>query len=172
VFDDITALLQAQREAAWGEVATPRARNQGTRSRRSSCPERLRRACSPACEARRGYPRARHAHHRAQVETMQKMVNAFSGVRRAPEMLDHALQSQPAGGGSGGPDRSQDPRTQIILDLDSPHRDDRGRSRPGAPVLNNLVTNALEASGVVPTLEITTKLEVTGGCRVRRGERV
>jgi len=60
--------------------------------------------------------------------------------------------------------RSQDPRAHIRLALD-PHLEaieaDRGRVRQ---ILNNLVTNALEAlDGVAaPTLEITTKLEAAG----------
>jgi len=98
------------------------------------------------------------------VETMQKMVNAFSEYARAPEMLITRLSLNQLVAEVADLYRSQDPRTQIILDLDS-HIDtieaDRGRVRQ---ILNNLVTNALEAlEGVSsPTLEITTKLEATG----------
>src|ERR1700730_17209447 len=59
--------------------------------------------------------------------------------------------------------RSQDPRTLIQLDLDE-HvgtiEADRGRVRQ---ILNNLVTNALEALDGVgnPQLEIATRLETT-----------
>jgi nitrogen fixation/metabolism regulation signal transduction histidine kinase len=98
------------------------------------------------------------------VETMQKMVNAFSEYARAPEMLITRFSLNQLVAEVADLYRSQDPRAQIILDLDS-HIDtieaDRGRVRQ---ILNNLVTNALEAlEGVSsPTLEITTKLEVTG----------
>ena len=67
VFDDITALLQAQRDAAWGEVARRLAheiKNPLTPIQLSA--ERMRRRLLRRHE-REGcrHPRARHAHHRA-----------------------------------------------------------------------------------------------------------
>jgi nitrogen fixation/metabolism regulation signal transduction histidine kinase len=50
VFDDISALLQAQRDAAWGEVRTAaRARDQESAARPSSCPPS---ACGAATSSR------------------------------------------------------------------------------------------------------------------------
>jgi nitrogen fixation/metabolism regulation signal transduction histidine kinase len=99
-----------------------------------------------------------------QVETMQQMVNAFSEYARAPEMqitrfnLNH-LVSEVA-----DLYRPQAPRTRIRLELDERLEDieaDRGRVRQ---ILNNLVTNALEAlEGMEqPALEIATWLDRGG----------
>jgi len=166
VFDDITALLQAQRDAAWGEVARRLAheiKNPLTPIQLSA--ERLRRRLLAGMSERDADILERGTRTIVQqVETMQKMVNAFSEYARAPEMLITRFSLNQLVAEVADLYRSQDPRTQIILDLDS-HIDtieaDRGRVRQ---ILNNLVTNALEAlEGVSsPTLEITTKLEVTG----------
>ena len=85
VFDDITALLQAQREAAWGEVARRLAheiKNPLTPIQLSA--ERLRRrylrADSKSLEL---LDRATHTIIQ-QVEAMKEMVNAFSQYARTP----------------------------------------------------------------------------------------
>ena len=100
-----------------------------------------------------------------QVETMQQMVNAFSEYARAPDMQITRFSLNQLVTEVADLYRSQDPRSRRSrLELD-PHLEaieaDRGRVRQ---ILNNLVTNALEAlEGVVsPTLEITTKLESAG----------
>src|SRR5712672_3056323 len=88
VFDDITALLQAQRDAAWGEVARRLAheiKNPLTPIRLSA--ERLRHKLlgSMAPEDADVMERATRTIVQ-QVETMQQMVNAFSEYARAPEI--------------------------------------------------------------------------------------
>jgi PAS domain S-box-containing protein len=87
VFDDITALLQAQRDAAWGEVARRLAheiKNPLTPIQLSA--ERLRRKYlkSDAGEAEL-LDRATHTIIQ-QVEAMKQMVNAFSEYARSPRM--------------------------------------------------------------------------------------
>jgi PAS domain S-box-containing protein len=87
VFDDITTLLQAQREAAWGEVARRLAheiKNPLTPIQLSA--ERLRRKYlgGPPGEADL-LDRATHTIIQ-QVEAMKQMVNAFSEYARTPTM--------------------------------------------------------------------------------------
>ena len=166
VFDDITALLQAQRDAAWGEVARRLAheiKNPLTPIQLSA--ERLRRRLlstltGPDAEM---LDRATHTIVQ-QVETMQQMVNAFSEYARAPEMRITRFSLNQLVADVADLYRSQDPRAVIGLLLDGKLESveaDRGRVRQ---ILNNLVTNALEAlEGVTnPTLEITTRLESGG----------
>jgi nitrogen fixation/metabolism regulation signal transduction histidine kinase len=87
VFDDITALLQAQRDAAWGEVARRLAheiKNPLTPIQLSA--ERLRRRYLGAHYADAELmDRATHTIIQ-QVEAMKEMVNAFSEYARAPDM--------------------------------------------------------------------------------------
>jgi nitrogen fixation/metabolism regulation signal transduction histidine kinase len=166
VFDDITALLQAQRDAAWGEVARRLAheiKNPLTPIQLSA--ERLRRRLLAGMSERDAEILERGTRTIVQqVETMQQMVNAFSEYARAPEMqitrfnLNH-LVSEVA-----DLYRPQAPRTRIRLELDERLEDieaDRGRVRQ---ILNNLVTNALEAlEGMEqPALEIATWLDRGG----------
>jgi two-component system, NtrC family, nitrogen regulation sensor histidine kinase NtrY len=87
VFDDITTLLQAQREAAWGEVARRLAheiKNPLTPIQLSA--ERLRRKYlrTPSGEVDL-LDRATHTIIQ-QVEAMKQMVNAFSEYARTPTM--------------------------------------------------------------------------------------
>jgi nitrogen fixation/metabolism regulation signal transduction histidine kinase len=96
-----------------------------------------------------------------QVETMQKMVNAFSEYARAPEMQITRFPLNGLVGEVADLYRSLDRRADIGLELDQrigSIEADRGRVRQ---LLNNLVTNALEAleSTAQPRLEIATRLE-------------
>lgn len=165
VFDDITALLQAQRDAAWGEVARRLAheiKNPLTPIQLSA--ERLRRRLLAGMSARDAEILERGTRTIVQqVETMQQMVNAFSEYARAPEMQITRFSLNQLITEVADLYRSQDPRTGIQLDLDERVETieaDRGRVRQ---ILNNLVTNALEAlDGVgTPKLEIATRLETT-----------
>ena len=163
VFDDITALLQAQRDAAWGEVARRLAheiKNPLTPIQLSA--ERLRRRLLAGMSERDADILERGTRTIVQqVQTMQQMVNAFSEYARAPEMHITRFSLNQLVAEVADLYRSQDPRTQIRLELDAQIESieaDRGRVRQ---ILNNLVTNALEALDGVgsPKLEITTKLE-------------
>ncbi len=147
VFDDITALLQAQRDAAWGEVARRLAheiKNPLTPIQLSA--ERLRRKLV----AKMGPEDAQLLERSTdtivqQVETMKQMVNAFSEYARAPDINVTAFGLNELIAEVAELYRSPDSRIQIRLDLDPELgiiEADRGRVRQ---ILNNLLVNALEA---------------------------
>ena len=163
VFDDITTLLQAQRDAAWGEVARRLAheiKNPLTPIQLSA--ERLRRRLLASMGPRDAEILERATHTIVQqVESMQQMVNAFSEYARAPEMRVSRFSLNQLVTEVAELYRSQDPRAAIHLSLDERLEGieaDRGRVRQ---ILNNLVTNALEAleGAPQPRLEIATRLE-------------
>ena len=153
VFDDITALLQAQRDAAWGEVARRLAheiKNPLTPIQLSA--ERLRRRLQghlPDAADSELLERSTHTIVQ-QVESMKSMVNAFSEYARAPD-----LRLAPCDLGALVTEaaelyRAQDARIQIrvVAAPDAPQiQGDAARLRQ---VLNNLVSNAIEAVGATP----------------------
>jgi nitrogen fixation/metabolism regulation signal transduction histidine kinase len=166
VFDDITALLQAQRDAAWGEVARRLAheiKNPLTPIQLSA--ERMRRRFLASMSPTDAEILDRSTRTIvSQVEAMQQMVNAFSEYARAPEMKITRFSLNQLVTEVADLYRSQDPRATIRLDLDDnieAIEADRGRIRQ---ILNNLVTNALESleGAAAPTLEIGSRLESGG----------
>ncbi len=163
VFDDITALLQAQRDAAWGEVARRLAheiKNPLTPIQLSA--ERMRRRflTSMAHDDAEMLQRSTDTIVQ-QVETMKQMVNAFSEYARAPDMTVARFSLNELVTEVADLYRSHDSRIEIRLDLGSPLsaiEADRGRVRQ---ILNNLLVNALEAlEGRHPAwVEISTRAE-------------
>ncbi len=147
VFDDITALLQAQRDAAWGEVARRLAheiKNPLTPIQLSA--ERMRRKYLDAMSAEEAQVLDRATHTIVQqVEAMKEMVNAFSDYARAPDIdigrfdldkLVHEVVDLY---------RAQDRNVEIVVTSDPtmPLIDaDIGRVRQ---ILHNLIRNAIEA---------------------------
>lgn len=147
VFDDITGLLQAQRDAAWGEVARRLAheiKNPLTPIQLSA--ERMRRKYLgelPNDDAQI-LDRATHTIVQ-QVEAMKEMVNAFSEYARAPDIdlsrfsidqLVHEVVDLY---------RAQERQVNIVLTIDSSLPEieaDIGRMRQ---ILHNLLRNAIEA---------------------------
>lgn len=147
VFDDITALLQAQRDAAWREVARRLAheiKNPLTPIQLSA--ERLRRKYLHTLEAGEAEVLDRATHTIVQqVEAMKEMVNAFSDYARAPDMdidsFDLAALVQEV----VDLYRAQESDVKIILKIGSnlpPLAADAGRVRQ---ILHNLIRNAIEA---------------------------
>jgi nitrogen fixation/metabolism regulation signal transduction histidine kinase len=163
VFDDITALLAAQREAAWGEVARRFAheiKNPLTPIQLSA--ERLRRKLldSMSPEEAQFLERATHIIVQ-QVDAMKQMVNAFSEYARAPEMTLALFNLNQLVSEVAELYRLQDPAVEIRLELDARLTEieaDRGRVRQ---ILANLITNAIEALQGVPegAVEISTRLQ-------------
>lgn len=167
VFDDVTRLLEVQREAAWGEVARRLAheiKNPLTPIQLSA--ERLRRKLLPSLSGQDAEMVERSTHTIVQqVESMKQMVNDFSEYARAPamrlenvdlnELIEEVAELYRAQAGS----------IDISLQLDAglePVDGDRSRLRQ---VLNNLLTNACEALENVPEgrVLVTTSSVETGG---------
>jgi len=147
VFDDITALLAVQRDAAWGEVARRLAheiKNPLTPIQLSA--ERLRRKLLGSMSPENAVLLERATHTIVQqVDAMKQMVNAFSEYARAPDMkLQHFNLNQLVTE-VAELYRLQDPLIEIRLHLEQtlPELEaDRGRIRQ---ILANLITNGLEA---------------------------
>jgi nitrogen fixation/metabolism regulation signal transduction histidine kinase len=165
VFDDITTLLQAQRDAAWGEVARRLAheiKNPLTPIQLSA--ERMRRKFLGSMNAQDAQILERATHTIvAQVDAMKQMVNAFSEYARAPDMhfsrFDlNQLITEVADlyrvQGSADLKLSLNPQLPPISA-------DRMRIRQ---ILNNLVTNSLEALEGRPDacIEIETQVAEEG----------
>jgi nitrogen fixation/metabolism regulation signal transduction histidine kinase len=152
VFDDITGLLQAQRDAAWGEVARRLAheiKNPLTPIQLSA--ERLRRKYLDKMTGEEAQILDRATHTIVQqVEAMKEMVNAFSDYARAPDMdishfdldkLVHEVVDLY---------RTQESAVKIVVTSDPTMpmvEADEGRVRQ---ILHNLLRNALEALEQTP----------------------
>jgi len=163
VFDDITALLAAQREAAWGEVARRLAheiKNPLTPIQLSA--ERLRRKLLPGMNAEDTLLLESSTHTIVQqVDAMKQMVNAFSEYARAPDMRLAQFDLNQLVSEVAELYRLQDPAVRIRLDLDArlpTLQADRGRVRQ---ILANLLTNGIEAlSGVaLGCVQIATQFQ-------------
>ena len=147
VFDDITGMLQAQRDAAWGEVArrlaheiknplTPiqlsaeRIRQKYLHTLNDSDKQTLDRATRTISE---------------QVESMKEMVNAFSSYAQPVSMNVHDIDMNQLLADVVELHKGHSGRVSFALSLDSsipPMRLDSGRMRQ---VFNNLIVNALHA---------------------------
>ena len=156
VFDDITALLQAQRDAAWGEVARRLAheiKNPLTPIQLSA--ERMRHKylhTMPEEEAQ-VLDRATHTIVQ-QVEAMKEMVNAFSDYARAPDMEMSRFDLDKLVHEVVDLYRAQASEVEIVLTSDPTLpmiEADMGRVRQ---ILHNLIRNAVEA------LENTEKAKI------------
>ena len=151
VFDDITAQLRAQRDAAWGEVARRLAheiKNPLTPIQLSA--ERMRRRLFELLPEKDAEILERGTHTIVQqVEAMKQMVNAFSEYARAPSMelssvdlnqiVTEVAELYRASSGPSGASAL----VRLMLDPELGQVEvDRNRIRQ---ILNNLLTNACEA---------------------------
>lgn len=147
VFDDITALLQAQRDSAWGEVARRLAheiKNPLTPIQLSA--ERMRRKYLGAMDKDDAEVLDRATHTIVQqVEAMKEMVNAFSDYARAPDMDVGLFSMDKLVTEVVDMYRAQSSGIEIILTSDPSMpmiEADMGRVRQ---ILHNLVRNSIEA---------------------------
>lgn len=147
VFDDITALLQAQRDSAWGEVARRLAheiKNPLTPIQLSA--ERMRRKYLGAMNKEDAEILDRATHTIVQqVEAMKEMVNAFSDYARAPDMDVGQFSMDGLVSEVVDMYRAQASGVEIILTSDPSMpmiEADIGRVRQ---ILHNLVRNSIEA---------------------------
>jgi nitrogen fixation/metabolism regulation signal transduction histidine kinase len=145
VFDDITTLIRAQRDAAWGEVARRLAheiKNPLTPIQLSA--ERLRHKLLkklPEADAR-VVDRSTHTIVQ-QVEAMKSMVNDFANYARTPQMQEQPFEFDQLisdvlelyrAGAQG-----------ISIDLDAGDAVIKGDSKRLRQVMHNLLKNAAEA---------------------------
>ena len=167
VFDDITALLNAQRSAAWGEVARRLAheiKNPLTPIQLSA--ERMRRKFLGSMNAQDAQILERATHTIvAQVDAMKQMVNAFSEYARAPDMHVSHFDINQLIVEVVDLYRAQATTADIKLDLGGDLPDiwaDRMRIRQ---ILNNLITNSFEALEGRPgaRIDIETRSGMDGG---------
>jgi PAS domain S-box-containing protein len=147
VFDDITALLQAQRDAAWGEVARRLAheiKNPLTPIQLSA--ERIRRRFLPQMADEDAVVLERATRTIVQqVEAMKEMVNAFSDYARAPDMEIVKVDLNQLVAEVAELYRVREIPVKIKLDMDPDIiavEADAGRLRQ---ILHNLIRNAVEA---------------------------
>ena len=168
VFDDITALIQAQRDAAWGEVARRLAheiKNPLTPIQLSA--ERLRHKYlhKMAPEDAGVLDRATHTIVQ-QVETLKGMVKAFSDYARMPALELEEVDLNTLIREVRELYRGGDMQTRIRLQLDDtapPVEADVGRLRQ---LLTNLLKNALEAMDYGEgEIRITTRCAEEHACR-------
>ncbi|MGA3159510.1 MAG: ATP-binding protein [Steroidobacteraceae bacterium] len=167
VFDDITALLTAQRSAAWGEVARRLAheiKNPLTPIQLSA--ERLRRKLLGGLNAENAQLLERATHTIVQqVDAMKQMVNAFSDYARTPDMQFSRFSLNLLVGEVAELYRLRDPAIEIALDLEARVPDieaDRGRLRQ---ILANLISNGIEALSATSggRVQVATRLlDATG----------
>jgi nitrogen fixation/metabolism regulation signal transduction histidine kinase len=169
VFDDITALLQAQRDAAWGEVARRLAheiKNPLTPIQLSA--ERLRHKLLASMNEADAQVLDRATHTIVQqVEAMKEMVNAFSEYARAPAMefvkfdlnqlVGEVVELYRSPQVARRPELSLDPSIGTI-------EADRGRLRQ---IIHNLLANSIEAleGSADPHIHIETRSIDRGGGR-------
>ncbi len=170
VFDDVTTLVQAQRDAAWGEVARRLAheiKNPLTPIQLSA--ERLRRRYLGSMD-----PENAEVLDRAtttivnQVDAMKKMVNAFSEYARAPNINLVVMDLDRLVAEVLDLYRGSHLHAQIIERLNAGNAmidGDAGRLRQ---LLHNLVKNALEAVKGMEDAEIivSTRLLADDGANI------
>ena len=147
VFDDITTLLQAQRDAAWGEVARRLAheiKNPLTPIQLSA--ERMRRKFLGSMNEKDAQVLERATHTIVQqVEAMKGMVNAFSEYARAPQLVLEPFDLNALVVEVAELYRAGERPVQVELALGAgleAVEADRGRVRQ---ILSNLLKNAMEA---------------------------
>ncbi|EIC23055.1 sensor histidine kinase [Thiorhodovibrio frisius] len=163
VFDDITELIRAQRDAAWGEVARRLAheiKNPLTPIQLSA--ERLRHKLLKKLDEQDARIVDRSTTTIvAQVEAMKAMVNDFSSYARSPEIQHRpfeidALIRDVLELYRGGPVRVQ-------ADLKAGKACIRGDSKRLRQVIHNLIKNAIEALENTPNAEVTIRSSLSTG---------
>jgi nitrogen fixation/metabolism regulation signal transduction histidine kinase len=175
VFDDITVMLQAQREAAWGEVARRLAheiKNPLTPIRLSA--ERMRHKLLPAMTDPKDAQMLERGTETIvqQVETMKEMVNAFSEYARAPRLEMTRVELNRLVTEVSDLYRAQGAIRGVRLKVDLDPALETVVADPGRlrQLLNNLLTNAVEAleGQSDGSISVTTRRELRGETAVAR----
>jgi nitrogen fixation/metabolism regulation signal transduction histidine kinase len=167
VFDDLTDLLQAQSDAAWGEVARRLAheiKNPLTPIQLSA--ERIRRRYLGSMKDMEAEVLDRATQTIvSQVKAMRDMVNAFSDYARAPEIsisrfqLNHLIREVVY------LYLAQDYKVSIDLDLDEELPEVEADNQWIRQMLHNLIRNAMDAMEGQENawLEISTRQHIESG---------
>ncbi|RLA01197.1 MAG: two-component sensor histidine kinase [Gammaproteobacteria bacterium] len=167
VFDDVTALIQAQRDAAWGEVAQRLAheiKNPLTPIQLSA--ERLRRRYLQRMDADEAEVLDRSTRTIVnQVDAMKKMVNAFSEYARVPQLNLRFMDINQLVREVLDLYRSSELNTCIRENLAAGKLCVEGDSGRLRQLLHNLLKNALEAVRETPDscITVTTRSVTAGG---------
>lgn len=169
VFDDITSLLQAQRTAAWGEVARRLAheiKNPLTPIQLSA--ERMEHKLSDKLDGQDALILRRSTETIVnQVEALKRMVNEFSEYARAPELelkkldFNRLVQEVLSLYEAGGTEDSHGLLPYIHPDLAGGVLPVKGDSARLRQVIHNLLQNAQDAlAGVTnPVITVSTRVE-------------
>ena len=156
VFDDITALLQGQRNAAWSEMARHLAheiKNPLTPIQLAA--ERLRHKYLHSMTKKDAVILDRLTNTIVQqVETMKDMVNSFSDFARTPEILPESIDLHGLIEEVLDLYHNLDKQTRIDLQLEADMPKLTADPRRLRQVLNNLLNNAFEANETNPDAEI------------------
>lgn len=148
VFDDITALIQAQRDAAWGEVARRLAheiKNPLTPIQLSA--ERLRHKFLKKMDEKDAQVMDRATHTIVQqVEAMKEMVNAFSDFARPPDMKARPIKLDPLIAEVMDLYRNSTKGIDLSWQLNAPQAQIEADPVRLRQVVHNLVKNAQEAA--------------------------
>jgi nitrogen fixation/metabolism regulation signal transduction histidine kinase len=161
VFDDVTALIRVQRDAAWGEVARRMAheiKNPLTPIQLSA--ERLRRKYLGKLPPKDAELLDRSTHTIVQqVESMKSMVNAFADYANTPAVDLHPLDINALIGEVADLYRGVETPVRLVLKLSSEVpllQLDASRLRQ---LLHNLIRNSLEAQRetLKPSITIRTR---------------
>ncbi|WP_069469904.1 sensor histidine kinase [Candidatus Marithrix sp. Canyon 246] len=163
VFDDITTMVQAQKTAAWSEVARRLAheiKNPLTPIQLSA--ERLRQKYLHKLPAKDAGTLDRMTNTIIQqVDTMKDMVNAFSDYARTPKMNKTALNLNQLIKEVLELYHHSNIKIKTVFDDNLPKIDaDRGRLRQ---VLHNLIKNGLEAKAINNEITISTNYQTNNG---------
>jgi len=157
VFDDVTTLIQAQRDAAWSEVARRLAheiKNPLTPIQLST--ERLRQKCLPKLPEKEAETLDRMTHTIIQqVDAIKSMVNVFSDYAKIPAIHKEPLNINQLI--KEVLDLYHHVNIPLHTDLDKKIPEieaDRGRLRQ---VLHNIIKNALEAKSTENAITITSR---------------
>jgi len=168
VFDDITALIQAQRDAAWGEVARRLAheiKNPLTPIQLSA--ERLRHKFLKKMEEKDAEVMDRATHTIVQqVEAMKEMVNAFSDFARPPDMKACSVRFDPLIAEVMDLYRNSVEGIDLSWQLNAPQVQIEADPVRLRQVVHNLVKNAQEAAAgnEGATVEVSTQEKIVGDC--------
>ena len=162
VFDEITAIIQGQRDAAWSEVARRLAheiKNPLTPIQLSA--ERLRQKYLGKMSARDAETLERlTATIIQQVDTMKSMVNTFSDYARPPRINPATTDLNDLVGGVVELFKSANPAMKFELELDDDLPEIPADGSRLRQVINNLVKNAVEASTQALEPKVTVRTDL------------